>query len=141
MKSQQQQPEYIDTTSPEVIEASKSGSLTKLPPVDRSEQQWQRIGAQVAEFLAQLPNYVGKFFSTSRQPIISLGLIVAAIISLKVVLAAIDALNDIPLLSFTFELIGIGYSIWFINRFLLKSSDRQELLRQIQWLKRQVAGS
>lgn len=141
MKSQIQQPEYVDTTSPEVIEASEPASLTKLPPVDKSDQQWRQIGAQVAKFLAQLPDYLGRFFNTYRQPIVSVALIMAAIISLKVVLAIIDALNDIPLLSPTFQLIGIGYCVWFVNRYLLKTSNRQELLGQLQSLKQEVISS
>ena len=53
----------------------------------------------------------------------------------------LDALNGIPLVSPTFELIGIGYSAWFVNRYLLKASNRQELAQEIQGLKQQVVGS
>jgi hypothetical protein len=38
-------------------------------------------------------------------------------------------------------LIGIGYSAWFVNRYLLKASNRQELAQEIQGLKQQVVGS
>lgn len=91
--------------------------------------------------LAELPDYIGRFFNEYKQPIISIGLILTAIITVKVVLAVLDALNDIPLLSPTFELIGIGYAAWFVNRYLLKASSRQELSEEIQALKQQVIGS
>ena len=55
-------------------------------------------------------------------------------------MAVLDALNDIPLVAPTFELIGIGYSVWFVYRYLLKASTRQELTGEISTLKSQVMG-
>lgn len=143
MESQVQQPEYkVDSTSPEAMMASESAPLAKLPPASQaSSEQWRRVGAQISEFLAQLPDYLGRFYNEYKQPIFSVALILAAIISVKVVLAVLSALNDIPLLSPTFELVGISYSVWFINRYLLKASTRQELSEEIQKLKGQVVGS
>ncbi len=141
MESQQQQPEYIDQTEPEVIGASEPALLAKLPPAAQSEQQWRRIGTQISLFFAQLPDYLGRFFNEYKQPIITIALIVTAIITVKVALAVLGALNDIPLLAPTFELVGIGYSLWFVNRYLLKTSQRQELSQEIQTLKRQLVGS
>jgi hypothetical protein len=57
---------------------------------------------------------------------------VGAFVSLRVVLAVMDALNEVPLLKPTFQLIGIGYSTWFISRYLLKPSTRQELSQKWQ---------
>ncbi len=141
MESQLQQPEYADPTSPEEFSASEVAPLAKLPPAIQSDEQWQQIGSQISAFLAQLPDYLGRFFNDYKQPLITVGLILAAIVSVKVVLAVLSALNDIPLLSPTFELVGIGYSVWFVNRYLLKSSNRQELSQEIQAIKEQVVGS
>ena len=140
MESQLQQSEYVDTSS-EGIAGSELGTLKTVQPNAQSDTQWQRVGTQISDFLAQLPDYIGSFFNQYKQPIISLGLIFAAIITVKVVLAVINALNDIPLLQPTFELIGIAYSVWFVNRYLLQSSKRQELAGQIDGLKQQVVGS
>ncbi len=136
-----QEPEYVATTSPEATILSPESGPLALPPAPESNEQWRRIGEQISVFLAQLPDYIGQFFNTYKQPLISLGLIFAAILTAKVVLAVIDAFNDIPLLSPTFELIGITYSIWFVNRYLLKASNRQELAEEIEGLKKQVVGS
>ena len=141
MESKTPQQEYAAPTTSEAIAAPEPAPLAKLPPASAPNQQWQRIGEQVSDFLAQLPDYIGQFFNTYKQPLISVGLILAAIITVKVVLAVLDALNDIPLLTPTFELIGIGYSVWFVNRYLLKSSNRQELASEIEGLKKQVVGS
>lgn len=141
MESQLQQQEQVNTTSPEMA-ASEPAPLTKmLPPAPQSNEQWRRVGTQVSVFLAQLPDYIGNFFNEYKQPIITVLLILAGIITVKVVLAVLDALNDIPLLAPTFELIGIGYSAWFVNRYLLRASRRQELSQEIDALKQQVIGS
>lgn len=136
-----QQPEYVDTTSPDIGVTSEPAPLAKLPPAAQSDDQWQRIGRQISNFLAQLPDYVGQFYNTYKQPLITIALILAAIISVKVVLAVLDALNGIPLLGPTFELVGIGYSSWFTYRYLLKASTRQELSQELQEIKEQVIGS
>ncbi|NMG19429.1 CAAD domain-containing protein [Brasilonema bromeliae] len=143
MEAEMQEPEIVETKSPEATMANinnQTGSITKLQPTVQSQDQWLKYGEQVSGFLATLPEYLGNFFNRYKQPLVSIGLIVAAIVAVKVVLAILDALNDIPLVSPTFELIGIGYSTWFIYRYLLKASTRQELTDEITTLKSQVVG-
>ena len=125
------EPQQPDMTQP----------LVKVPPAPESDEQLRRIGTQVSVFLAQLPNYIGGFFNEYKQPIINITLAVTALIALRVVLTILVALIDIPLVAPTFRLIGIGYSVWFINRYLLKASNRQELVKELQALKQQVVGS
>lgn len=141
MESQLQQQEYANTTSPEGMAATEPAPLAKLPPAPQTDEQWRRVGTQVSAFLAELPDQIGRFFNDYKQPIITVGLFLATIVTIKVVLAVLDALNGIPLVAPTFELIGIGYSAWFVNRYLLKASKRQELAQEIQALKQQVVGS
>ena len=136
-----QQPEYINTDAPTMIGASEPAPLQKLLPPAQSDEQLQRIGTQISDFLAQLPDYLGKLFNQYKQPIITVALIVAAIISVKVVFAVISTLNGILLLAPTFKMIGIGYCVWFVKRYLLKASNRQELSEALQKLKQQVIGS
>ncbi|KAB8334530.1 hypothetical protein SD80_009145 [Scytonema tolypothrichoides VB-61278] len=143
MEAEMQEPEIVETKSPEATMANinnQTGSITKLQPTVQSQDQWLKYGEQVSGFLATLPEYLGSFFNRYKQPLVTIGLIVAAIVAVKVVLAILDALNDIPLVSPTFELIGIGYSTWFIYRYLLKASTRQELTDEITTLKSQVVG-
>lgn len=137
-----QQSEYINSPSPEVKEASDSASLTKVPPITTQlEMQGRQIGRNISVFLAQLPDYLSRFFQQYKQQIITVALILAALIAIRVFLAILDALNDIPLLTPTFELIGIGYTVWFVNRYLLSTSRRQNLAQELQTLKQQIIGS
>ncbi len=119
-------------TSPQQSSGFTS-SLSKLSSAPQIQQKWWwQLGTQLPVWLTQLPDHLGKIFNQYRQPIISIALILAAGISLKVVLAVIAALNEIPLMAPTLKLVGIGYSIWFVNRYLLRSSTRQELSQIIQ---------
>ena len=138
-----QEPEFMETKSTEAIKSelnNQTGTITKIQPPAENQEQWLKYGEQVSGFLGTLPEYLGSFFNKYKQPLVTVGIIVGAIVAVKVVLAILDALNDIPLVAPTFELIGIGYSSWFIYRYLLKASTRQELTSEITTLKTQVVG-
>jgi len=138
-----QEPEFTETKSTETTVSdinTQTGTITKLQPPVQSQDQWLKYGEQISSFLASLPEYVGSFFNQYKQPLVSVGLIVGAIVTVKVLLAILDSLNDIPLVAPTFELIGIGYSAWFVYRYLLKASTRKELTTEITTLKSQVVG-
>ena len=127
-----QQPENPTPNSLDTSTALQTLPETKFSPTEQSIQKGQWILTQIVAFLANIFDYIGSFFNTYKQSLISLGLILAAIVALRVVLAVIDALNDVPLVAPTFKLIGIGYSIWFAKRYLLQTSTREELLQNIQ---------
>ncbi|NJK69119.1 MAG: glutamate--tRNA ligase [Microcoleus sp. CSU_2_2] len=113
---------------------------TKVTITEESPSQTQQIKEQIISILSELPAYIGGFYEQYKSPLTVVGVIIASIISLKVLLGVVDELNDIPLLAPTFELIGIGYTAWFIYRYLLRSSNRQQLGQEIQALKEQIFG-
>ncbi|PRW59626.1 CURVATURE THYLAKOID chloroplastic-like isoform B [Chlorella sorokiniana] len=51
----------------------------------------------------------------------------------------VGALNNIPLLPKIFELVGLGYSAWFTYRYLLFKSSREELVEDIESLKKKIS--
>ncbi len=143
METQQQQLESINSNSSQgmlALEGADTANLPRLPPAREPESQGQAVSRKISQFLGQLPEYLSSFFKDYKQPLITVALILAAIVTAKVVLAVLNAINGIPLLLPTFELIGIGYATWFIFRYLLKASTRQELAKEIQLLKNQVVG-
>ncbi|MFP4007031.1 MAG: CAAD domain-containing protein [Spirulinaceae cyanobacterium] len=134
-----QEPQTTTTEQQDAgINTENAGSLST---VSSSPEQWQEWVTPVTDFLSQLPNYIVQFFSDYKQPLISLGLIVSGIITVKVTLALLDAINDIPLLAPILELVGLGYTGWFVFRYMLKASDRKELVAEFDKLKGQVVGS
>ncbi|KAB8332820.1 hypothetical protein SD80_013020 [Scytonema tolypothrichoides VB-61278] len=143
MDSELQQAEYTDAKIKEGIkelEGSEPGTLAMLPPVTETEEESQQFGTQISTFLAELPEYLGSFFNEYKLPVISFALLVVTVTLLRIMLAVLDAVNDIPLLSPLLELTGIGYTIWFTSRYLLKGSTRQELGEQLNSIKKEIIG-
>lgn len=53
----------------------------------------------------------------------------------------VGSINRVPLLPRIFELVGLGYSSWFTYRYLLFKSNRQELIADVEDLKRKITGN
>ncbi|MDZ8070546.1 MAG: CAAD domain-containing protein [Nostoc sp. DedQUE08] len=143
MDTELQQDQYVDTASQNQIKAlkgSESGNLAMLPPASENEEQWQKNGRQISIFLAKIPEYIGSFYQEYKLLIISFALLVITVTALRIFLAVLNAINDIPLVSPFLQLIGLGYTIWFTSRYLLKNSTRQELAEEIRLLKKQILG-
>ncbi len=113
-----------------------------LPPQEANptNEQIKQVVEQIKAVLSSLPDYVSDFFSEYKRPLVTLGLIFAGVVATKLTLAMLDAVDDIPLLAPTFELIGFGYTIWFIYRYLLRANNRQELAKEVEEIKDQIVG-
>jgi hypothetical protein len=53
----------------------------------------------------------------------------------------VGAVNSVPLLPKILELVGLGYTGWFVYRYLLFKSSRKELATDIDALKKKIAGT
>lgn len=132
----------VTTTAPEFAEPTpgSDSETLMLPPANQTNEQLRQISEKISSFLSGLPEYLTDFFGEYRRPLITLGLIFAGIVTVKMTLALLDAVDDIPLLAPMFELIGFGYTIWFVYRYLLRANNRQELGKEIEDLKSQIVG-
>ncbi|MGK7896877.1 MAG: CAAD domain-containing protein [Xenococcus sp. (in: cyanobacteria)] len=128
-----------ETTSTTQIGLSTEtpGAITNPSPADQPVTQWVDMGK---DFLTKIFDYVADFISDNEKVLINLLLFFLAIVAVKVILAVLAAINDFPLLSPLFELIGLGYTTWFVYRYLWKESSRKELKEEIEVLKSQVMG-
>ncbi len=52
----------------------------------------------------------------------------------------VGAINSIPVLPKVMELVGLGYSSWFVYRYVLFKDSRKELVEQFDALKNKVSG-
>jgi hypothetical protein len=125
----------------EIVDASAPAPLAQRSTADYYREQWQWIGRQIRIYLERLPEYISRFFEDNKRSAIVIGSIVAAFIALKLLLSILDALNDIPLVGPTLEIVGAGYLVWFVNRYLLKASTRQELSEKWRSLKQETLGT
>lgn len=53
----------------------------------------------------------------------------------------VGAINVVPLLPKVMELVGLGYSTWFVYRYVLFKESRKELAEQVDSLLDRVSGS
>jgi hypothetical protein len=138
--------EYTATQAeqPKLAEVNNGGTKLLLPQnssTESSNAQWQQYGERIATFLQALPSYVIRFFEQNKGPLGTIALIVGALVTVKLILALLDAIDDIPLIAPTLEIIGLGYTGWFVYRYLLTAPSRQELSEQIKTLKAQFLGT
>lgn len=64
-----------------------------------------------------------------------------AVVALWFSSTIVGAINSVPLLPKIMELIGLGYTGWFVYRYLLFKSSRKELVEDIETLKGKITGA
>ncbi|KAE9616049.1 putative cyanobacterial aminoacyl-tRNA synthetase, CAAD domain, protein CURVATURE THYLAKOID 1 [Lupinus albus] len=64
-----------------------------------------------------------------------------AIVAVWLSSTLVGAVNSVPLLPKILELVGLGYTGWFVYRYLLFKSSRKELVTDIEDLKKKIAGT
>ncbi|CAM6046711.1 unnamed protein product [Sphagnum compactum] len=64
-----------------------------------------------------------------------------AVVALWLSSTIVGAVNSVPVLPKLLELIGLGYTGWFVYRYLLFKSNRKELVADIEELKGRVTGA
>lgn len=91
--------------------------------------------------LAELPTYIGKIYQNNQGAFITLGIFFGIIVALKLMVALLSAIEGIPFMASTLEIIGLGYTGWFVWRYLLHASTRDELNGDINNLKSEILGN
>lgn len=118
----------IDTTEQQIIEARRLAA-------------WERDRAQIEDFFNDPMKYVSTFWQEYKPIVYILGAFLATLFTLKVVFGIIGFVTSLPIISGLLELVGIGYTIWFVNRYLLKAETRQELSQKMETMKQDVIGA
>lgn len=151
--------EKVDTTVDEVPSANTAeaeaattvpmnmsvepGTISKVPPTTPEaapDQQWEQFREQLYWLLTILPERLGETLAEYKQPLTWLGIIVAVIPVMALAVAVLRVINAVPLFAPTFELIGFGFTGWFIYRYLLFADRRQEFSQEIQGFKQRILG-
>jgi hypothetical protein len=131
--SSPQHPEPDGTQFPSSLAAPVKAPLSNLSTAATNQSSsWRQTVTQFLDSLTKLPDNIVMIWNEYKPILTSVALVLAAIITLKIVLAVMNALNGIPLLEQTFQLVGISYSAWFVWRYLLTKSSRQEVFQIIQ---------
>jgi uncharacterized membrane protein len=140
MDSYTQSTNYTNTSIAEKTNTTNSAVVARPSLTTRAFYQAQRAVTPWISWLRQVFNFSDQSSHKARSFLVNLGLILVAAIAAKILWAIVDTLEEIPLMRPLLQLIGIGYSIWFVNRYLLKTATRQELVQKLQSLRDQVLG-
>jgi CAAD domains of cyanobacterial aminoacyl-tRNA synthetase len=139
-------PPEVATVEPKpmnIIDSSK-GTLSKVSsdqPSMSSEQDWQRIAQEkLTWLLTEFPQQFDQFFGEYKKPITTAGLVLTAVPFVALCLALLEVVNAIPLFAPILELIGFGYSSWFIYRYLLFADRRQDFSQNLKGYREQILG-
>ncbi len=78
--------------------------------------------------------WLGKY----QKPAMTVAFFLGGLILLRIIWAVLGVVDHLFLITPVLKLIGAGWTIWFVNRYLRKAGDRQELLEKITQVKAQV---
>jgi hypothetical protein len=109
-----------------------SAAVQSLAPLLQS--LWQSFPPALKTPFQALPSN-----SVSLLPFAAIALF--GLVAVKLFLSVLAALNELPVFPYLFESVGLGYSVWFIFRHLIRSSDRQHLADSLTHLKDQALGT
>ena len=140
------------TESPEVVkEAPKAVTPTVADPVKPAPAPITAPTTEVAtpdvsqnfsaDLLDQAKKLWQQYFGADKKS--NLTIVIAVLLAIPVIIAAdtvLDFLHKLPLLPNVFELVGFGYTLWFIYRYLLLAHTRKELIEGITAWKQKVLG-
>ena len=122
------------------LNANGGSSITQVSPETYTANLPDGV-KQALDILAEFPAYLGQTYANNKRAVTIVGLIFGIIVGVKLTLAILSAVNEIPLLAPTFELVGIGYASWFVYRYLLQASTRKELTDEIDSFKTEIFGN
>jgi hypothetical protein len=117
------------TSTPETV-AMTAASTSIDDSLKISSDLWEKV-KQLWE----------QYFGEGKKSNLTLAIIIIATIPILIATSTlVDFLNKLPLLPSLFELVGFGYSVWFIYRYLLLADTRKELISGINAWKQKVFG-
>jgi len=131
--------QIVQELLPEVTGMNQSSSNYT---VDAEPQaSWENNQAKMKAFLSNPGEHLGTYWQQYKPIVIAIALLAVAIIAINFVFLVISFIFAIPLLGGLLNLVGLGYSVWFVKRYLLTAKSRQELFQKIEQVKKDILGT
>jgi hypothetical protein len=117
-------------------------AVTPSPKVESDATNSDQLNNdQVIDLWKQVTKLWDEYFGEGKKANLTLVLTILATIPVLVATSTLlEFLNKLPLLPSVFELVGFGYSAWFVYRYLLLANTRKELTDVISGWKNKVLG-
>ncbi|MDE5116780.1 MAG: CAAD domain-containing protein, partial [Trichodesmium sp. St2_bin2_1] len=136
----------IETMEQKGATQVETSTLDEQKPVDTTTNRTidlekpNKIEEQFRDIFSNFPDYINQLYQEYQSQLQVIFFLALAILTVKLLASFVQALNRIPILSITFELIGMGYLLWFVYRYLLNQDNRQELLDKIEDIRTEIIG-
>jgi CAAD domains of cyanobacterial aminoacyl-tRNA synthetase len=102
---------------------------------------WDWSQPNIEAFFANAKSSIKELYESNRSVLVTLGLVYVAFLGTRLLFAALNAIDDIPLVSPILKLVGLIYTASFAWNHLVKEHDRQELVETFNRTKAEILGS
>ena len=93
------------------------------------------------DLLKEIKQLWENYFGEGKKANLTIAITILSTIPVLIAASVLlEFLNKLPLLPSAFELVGFGYSVWFVYRYLLLASTRKELVDGIIAWKNKIFG-
>ncbi|MBD0337240.1 MAG: class I tRNA ligase family protein, partial [Cyanobacteria bacterium Co-bin13] len=125
------------------------GEAPVAPPAAAggSKVDVKAVAAEVSDFwttmrplLEEPLTYLSEFFSDVRRPALSLLLLFGLLVVFLMLNSLLSSIELVPGLAGLLKLVGVGYTLWFTSRYLLKAEKRQQVWSSIDHWRQEVLG-
>lgn len=106
-----------------------------------TNSSWQSTQAKASQLFTNASTYTNQLFSNNRRLLTTLGWTVLALFGVRLLFGALDAFDDIPLVSPLLKLVGFVYVVRFAWHYLIRVEGRQELKQRLNRTKTEILGS
>lgn len=132
MQASTEEPQATSSSSKATKAASenRASEIVPLQSSAASESQSEDgsdWAAKINETTQQIAEEIVQLLSSYQQVLIYGAIFFLAIVFIRLIVVAVGTIHAIPAFAFIFELIGLGFSVWFSGRYLVRVSTRTEL--------------
>lgn len=115
--------------------------ISDTSTTDSAEDAWKSVQVKATAFFAEATQSTVTFFRENRRLLSTLGWTFLFFLGTRMLFAALDAIDDLPLVTPLLKLIGLATVAWFVWRYLMRANNRQELTQTLDRVKRELFGS
>lgn len=135
----------LETTQLEDLQNMYVDPLAAAPTSSESatesaQELWFTIQTKNQDLFESISSKTANFVKENQQLLTTLGLVFLGIISLRLLFASLNAIESIPLMTPLLKIVGAFYVGRFIWRYLIRESDRHDLIEVIKRTKAEVLG-
>lgn len=116
------------------------GQSPRLLALQSSLDRVFQFGWQMSAVIDQIPQYWANFWQAYQRLFVVTAWVLGTLITAKIVIAVLVAINSLPLLSSLFQIVGLVYALWFVARYLIGFVSRQEIGTKLQQLRNYILG-